>query len=145
VKIRGPIRYVVAGTIAGAIVTGTALAHDSSDHEADTPGAVVPALEQNAAAEFVPVADGKGGIVTDARGRVALASKAGIEALLADLAAEGGMGRDPRQPDAVPTVRIADHLDRLAAERAVEFVAADDPRLLAYCSVEAVAADRCAP
>jgi hypothetical protein len=145
VKIRGSIRYVVAGALVGAIVTGTALAHDSSEHEADGPGDVVPALEQNAAAAFVPIADGKGGIVTDARGRVALASRAGVDRLLSDLAAEAGVARDPRQPDAVPTVRIADHLDRLVAARAVEFVAADDPRLLAYCTVEAVAADRCTP
>jgi hypothetical protein len=144
-KLRGPLRYVVVGAIAGAVVTGTALAHDSADHATDEPGGFVPALEQNASSAFVPIADGNGGIVTDVDGRVALASRAGIDRLLAEIAEGGGTGRDPRQPDAVPTVRIADHLDQLVAARAVEFVAADDPRVLAYCSVDAVAADRCTP
>jgi hypothetical protein len=137
--------YLVAGALAGVALTGVALAHDTSGDEqaAADPSRQVPALELNAEPEFVPIAGADGGAIKDASGAVALVRRAAVDDLLAQLAKEGAGGR--AEPGVAATVRIADYFDRLVASGAVEFVDAHDPRLLAYCTVEAQRSDTCAP
>jgi hypothetical protein len=133
-------RYLVAGTIAGALLTGVALAHDASDDDIST-SALPVALQDGVESPWVPIAHPDGSTFRDQSGRVALVRRDVLDALLVEIGKESGGG--VKGDDVAATVRIADHFDRLVELGGVVYVTSDDPRLLDYCIPEARAAGTC--